>query len=71
MSKYLVYKDRAGLYRWRFVARNGQIIADSAESYTTKTACLNGIRIMKTEGGPAAPVEDATGAAGISGYGRW
>lgn len=32
----LVYEDEAGKWRWRRVAPNGEIIADSAESYTRK-----------------------------------
>jgi uncharacterized protein len=33
------YKDMAGEWRWRAVARNGKIIADSAESYVNKANC--------------------------------
>jgi len=29
-----LYKDKAGEYRWRLVAGNGQIVADSSEGYT-------------------------------------
>lgn len=29
-----IYQDRAGGWRWRLKAENGQIVADSAESYT-------------------------------------
>jgi uncharacterized protein YegP (UPF0339 family) len=32
----LIYRDRAGEYRWRAVARNGKIIADSAEGYVSR-----------------------------------
>lgn len=28
-----IYEDHAGLHRWRLVARNGRIIADSGEGY--------------------------------------
>ncbi len=31
---YRVYEDDAGEWRWRLVAGNGEIIADSAEGYT-------------------------------------
>jgi uncharacterized protein len=30
------YKDRKGEFRWRLLASNGKIVADSAESYKTK-----------------------------------
>ena len=47
MAHYQVYKDRAGYWRWRYVAANNKIIADSAESYISKDSCLAGIGIMK------------------------
>jgi uncharacterized protein YegP (UPF0339 family) len=34
--KIVPYTDQAGEYRWRAVSRNGRIIADCAEGYTTK-----------------------------------
>lgn len=33
MAKFVVYKDAAGQYRWRFKADNGRTIADSGEGY--------------------------------------
>lgn len=45
--KYVIYRDDTRQYRWRFVAANGNIIADSGESYHQKDDCENGIRIMK------------------------
>ena len=35
MKKFQIFKDRAGGFRWRLIAGNGQIVAAS-ESYTTK-----------------------------------
>ncbi len=40
--KFQIYADKAGQFRFRLTARNGQIIAIS-EGYTTKAACENGI----------------------------
>ncbi|MGF7058640.1 YegP family protein [Brassicibacter mesophilus] len=45
-GKFEIFKDRAGEYRFRLKAPNGQIIAVS-EGYTTKTACKNGIEAVK------------------------
>jgi uncharacterized protein len=50
MGHYQVYKDRANYWRWRYIASNGKIIADSAEGYYNKSDCLNGIAIMKASG---------------------
>jgi uncharacterized protein YegP (UPF0339 family) len=33
-DKTIVYQDKAGGWRWKRVAGNGEIIADSAEAYT-------------------------------------
>jgi len=40
--KFEIYKDKAGEFRFRLKARNGQVIAVS-EGYKTKTSCLNGV----------------------------
>ena len=40
--KFEMYTDKAGEFRFRLKARNGQIIAVS-EGYTTKASCENGI----------------------------
>ena len=40
--KYEVYQDKAGEYRFRLKARNGEPIGKS-EGYKTKASCLNGI----------------------------
>ena len=44
--KYEVYVDKAGEYRFRLKARNGEIIA-TGEGYKKKTSCLNGIESIK------------------------
>ena len=40
--KFELYQDKAGEFRFRLKARNGEIIATS-EGYKTKDACENGI----------------------------
>ena len=40
--KFEVYTNKAGEFRFRLKARNGEIIAAS-EGYTAKASCLNGI----------------------------
>ena len=44
--KYELYVDKAGEYRFRLKARNGEIIAVS-EGYKQKPSCLNGIDSVK------------------------
>ena len=40
--KFEMYKDKAGEFRFRLKARNGEIIA-TGEGYKAKASCLNGI----------------------------
>ena len=40
--KFEMYQDKAGEYRFRLKAKNGEIIATS-EGYKTRRGCLNGI----------------------------
>ena len=44
--KFQVYEDKAGEFRFRLTARNGEIIATS-EGYKAKTSCLNGIESVR------------------------
>ncbi len=44
--KFEVYTDKAGEYRFRLKATNGQIIA-TGEGYSAKAGCLNGIESVK------------------------
>ena len=44
--KFEVYTDKAGEFRFRLKAKNGQIIA-TGEGYKTKASCLNGINSIK------------------------
>ena len=59
MSKFQLYKDRKGEYRWRLRARNGEIIADSNEGYSSKASCKHGIDLVKQQAANAE-VEDQT-----------
>ena len=42
--KFEIYFDKAGLYRYRLYATNGENIAISEEGYKSKNGCLNGIK---------------------------
>ena len=55
--KFEVYLDKAGEYRFRLKATNGEIIATS-EGYKAKASCLNGIESVK-KNAPEAPIEKA------------
>ncbi len=38
-DKITLYEDKAGEWRWRRVASNGNIVGSSSEGYKTKEAC--------------------------------
>ena len=52
--KFELYQDKAGEYRFRLKAKNGEIIA-TGESYKAKASCLNGIDSIKRNA-PESPV---------------
>lgn len=55
--KFEVYMDKAGEFRFRLKATNGQIIAVS-EGYKAKESCLNGVASVKKNAPEAETVEE-------------
>ena len=55
--KYEVYLDKAGEFRFRLKAKNGEIIATS-EGYKAKASCLNGIESVKKNAPDAEIVKE-------------
>ena len=55
--KFEMYQDKAGEYRFRLKATNGQVIAVS-EGYTTKASCENGVESVKKNAVDAEIVEE-------------
>ena len=53
--KFEIYTDKAGEFRFRLKATNGQIIAVS-EGYKAKASCVNGIESVKKNAPEAAVV---------------
>ncbi len=54
--KFELYQDKAGQYRFRLKARNGEIIAVS-EGYTARAGCWGGIESVKKNAGAAEILE--------------
>ena len=55
--KFEMYQDKAGEYRFRLKATNGQIIAVS-EGYVAKTSCVGGIESVQKNAADAEIVEE-------------
>ena len=54
--KFEVYTDKAGEFRFRLKATNGQVIAVS-EGYSSEAGCLNGVESVKKNATDAETVE--------------
>ena len=56
-SRFEVYEDRGGEWRWRLVHWNGNIVADSGEGYTSRSNAKRAARgVMRSA--PTASIED-------------
>lgn len=59
---FRVYKDATGEWRWRLLAGNGRVIADSGEGYRHRQDCLHAIELVK--GSKGAQVEGGESSEG-------
>lgn len=55
--KFEMYQDKAGSFRFRLKARNGEIIGVS-ENYTARAGCLNGIESVRKNAAEADIAEE-------------
>jgi uncharacterized protein YegP (UPF0339 family) len=56
--KFEVYFDKAGLYRYRLIASNGESIAMSEEGYKSKSGVMNGIKSVSVNAVDAEIVDE-------------
>lgn len=56
-TEFVIFKDKAGGYRWRLVAGNGEIVAAS-ESYTRHQTAVNSAYRTKEIANVAAVVTE-------------
>ena len=47
MTRFQIYRDTRGEYRWRLLTDDNRTIADCAEGYGTKQDCSRGIDLVK------------------------
>lgn len=52
-----LYEDRGGEWRWRMIASNGRIVADSGEGYSSKSGARSAIKNVQG-GASSADVAD-------------
>ena len=56
--RFELFRDAAGGWRWRLRVQNGNIIADSGESYVRREDCERGIALVRQSA--EAPTVDMT-----------
>ncbi len=56
--KFEVYFDKAGLYRYRLIAANGESIAMSEEGYKSKSGVMNGLKSVSVNAVNAEIVDE-------------
>jgi uncharacterized protein len=56
--RFHVYKDTAGNWRWRLKAGNGQRVATSGESFSSKSAARKAAENVRDNAGGATVDED-------------
>ncbi|WP_338741143.1 HVO_2922 family protein [Haloplanus salilacus] len=56
-ARFELFVDAADEWRWRLVASNGNIIADSGEGYSSKQGAKRGIESVKRVAADAAVSE--------------
>ena len=55
--KFEIYADASGNYRWRLVSSNGQTVASSGESFSSKANARTAAENVKARAGAAEVVE--------------
>ena len=57
--KFEIYLDKAGAYRYRLIASNGESIAISEEGYKTKAGCIKGMESVAVNAVNAEVVDES------------
>lgn len=53
-KQFVIYKDKAGEFRWQLYAQNSKLIADSGEGYKNRNDCVHGARLVSSIASGAA-----------------
>jgi uncharacterized protein YegP (UPF0339 family) len=55
--RFVVFRDQAGAYSWRFLAPNGRVVAVSGEGYRNEADCKSAISVLCREAKSGTPIE--------------
>ena len=57
MTKFEVYQDKAGEYRWRLRSSNGELLGISEEGFASKQSCQVSIESVRKAAATAQVVD--------------
>lgn len=63
---FRVYSDKRGEWRWRLLAENGRIIADSAEGYNERHSAIQGVQLVRDNALAAVIIVEGPGGGVVS-----
>ncbi|MFZ2522186.1 MAG: DUF1508 domain-containing protein [Minisyncoccia bacterium] len=46
-TKFNVYKDKSGHFRWKLLSRNGESVCEGGEGYKDKRDVINAVKKLK------------------------
>ena len=46
-TRFEVYKDKAGTYRWKLLSQNGEAVANGGEAYASKNGAMSAVKKLK------------------------
>jgi len=52
-SKYIIYKDDSGQWRWYFTSSANRIMAESTDDYSSRAACKIALDFYRTDASDA------------------
>lgn len=46
-TSFEIYKDKAGHFRWKLIAKNGESVAEGGEGYAERRGAMNAVKKLK------------------------
>jgi uncharacterized protein YegP (UPF0339 family) len=46
-TKFEIYKDKKGHFRWKLLSRNGESVAEGGEGYSEKRGAMTAVKKLK------------------------
>jgi uncharacterized protein YegP (UPF0339 family) len=46
-TAFEIYKDKAGHFRWKLIAKNGESVAEGGEGYAERRSVMNAVKKLK------------------------